>query len=98
MNDTKWSRVCFGFAALPAPPRFRICDLSPPELVTDWLSDYPHEMLPFVSIRWLEVDLAPERVAETVAMCKSWGAAVEATGAGVRIWGWAGPADKPNFA
>ena len=54
--------------------------------------------MPYVSIQWLEIELRDEQVAAALQLCKQAGAAVERIPAGLRIWGWVGPAERPQFA
>jgi len=96
MNDTKWRELCAGFQNWPQPPRYRVQDLlAVDHYVSDWDREWYYHPRPYVSIRWLEVELAPEQIAAAVALCKEVGAQTEATAAGIRIWGWAASADRP---
>ncbi len=99
MNDTKWREVCEGFRAWPRPPRFRVRDLLAAHgHVSDWDCEWYYHPLPYVSIQWLEVEVHDEQVHAALELCKRVGTAVERTTAGLRIWGWVGPRDRPEFA
>jgi hypothetical protein len=100
MNETKWREVCELFRHWSAPPPpFRIRDLLAPEgYVSRWDREWYYHPRPCVSIHWLEVELPPNSVPAALARCKEIGVAVEAREAGLRIWGWVGPADRPQFA
>jgi hypothetical protein len=99
MNDTKWREVCELFRHWSAPPpRFRIRDLLAREgHMSEWDRDWYHHPRPYVSIHWLDVEMRADSVPIAVARCKDIGAAVEAQEAGLRIWGWIGPEDRPQF-
>lgn len=100
MNDTKWREVCEAFRAWShLPPRFRVFDVLANEGYTpEWDREWYYHPRPYVSIRFMEIELPPDAVPRAVAACKAIGAAVEVGGAGIRIWGWVGPADLPEFA
>jgi hypothetical protein len=98
MNDTKWRELCMGFYAWEKSPRFRVHDVLASEgYVSEWDGEWFYHPRPYVSIQWLEVELIAELLPVAIAMCKKIGAAAEIAGAGLRIWGWVGPSDKPQF-
>jgi len=100
MDDTKWREVCALFRNQYRSPRFRVHDLLAisDNHVSEWDREWYYHPRPCNSIQWLEIELPPERVAQALAQCKAIGAAVEPTPAGLRIWGWVGAADRPQFA
>lgn len=99
MNETKWREVCQAFYRSKPSPRYRIRDLlAAPGYVSEWDREWYYHPRPYVSIHWLEIELSADAVAHALALCKRCGAAVEVGGAGLRIWGWVGPEDKPVFA
>jgi hypothetical protein len=100
MNDTKWREVCELFRHWSAPPPpFRIRDLLAPDgYVSEWDREWYYHPRPYVSIHWLEVEMPSDSVPAALARCKEIGAAVEARDVGLRIWGWVGPAERPQFA
>lgn len=100
MNDTKWREVCELFQNWSSPPpRFRIRNLFAPDgFVSEWDREWYYHPKPYVSIHWLEVEMPSDSIPAAVARCKDIGAAVEAREAGLRIWGWITPTDRPQFA
>jgi FAD/FMN-containing dehydrogenase len=100
MNDTKWREVCELFRHWSAPPpRFRISDLLAPDgYVSEWDREWYYHPRPYVSIQWLEVEIPSDSVPAALARCKEIGASVEARDVGLRVWGWVGPANRPQFA
>ena len=81
------------------PPPFRIRDLLAPDgHVSEWDREWYYHPRRYVSIHWLEVEMPSDSVPAALVRCKDIGAAVEAREAGLRIWGWVGPADRPQFA
>lgn len=99
MNDTKWRELCHAFYAWPTKAKFRIRSLlAAPGYVHDWDGEWWYHPYPYVDIHWLEIRLAPESVSEALQICKRVGAAVEVAGEGLKVWGWTGPADRPQFA
>jgi hypothetical protein len=99
MSDTKWSELWAAFRQRARLPPARVKDLpADDDYVSDWSSDWEHLLAPYVSIQWFEMELPPSEVPEAVALCKKVGAAVEVTEAGVRVWGWFGSLDRPQFA
>ena len=100
MNDTKWREVCelFRHWSTPPPP-FRFHDLLAHEgYVSRWDREWYYHPRPYVSIQWLEVEMPSDSVPAALAQCKEIGVAVEAREVGLRIWGWVGPADRPQLA
>jgi hypothetical protein len=100
MNQTKWREVRELFRHWSAPPpRFRIRDLLAPDAyVSEWDREWYDHARPYVSIHWLEVEMPSESVPAALARCKDIGAAVEVREPGMRIWGWVGSGDRPQFA
>ena len=100
MNDTKWTQICASFFTFFKPsPRYRVRDLlAAPGYISDWDREWTYHPYPYLSIHWMEVELAADQIERATAMCKRYCSAVEVAGAGLRIWGWVGPEDKPVFA
>jgi hypothetical protein len=94
MNNTKWRGV---FAILGRwsrpPPRFRVFDpLASPE-PSIWTRQWQNYPRPFVSLRWIEVELPTTEVARVIDGLRK-GIPADPTATGIRIWGWIGGGDR----
>jgi hypothetical protein len=98
MNDTKWREVCEAFRLWREPPRYRVHDvLAADGYISEWDREWYYHPLPYVSIQWLEVELSEEQIPAALAVCKGVGAPAERSPVGLRIWGWVGSANRPQF-
>ena len=99
MNNTKWRELCHAFYDWPTKSQFRIRGLfAPPDYVHHWDGEWYYHPYPYVDIHWLEIQVAAEAFDEALGICKHVGAAVEVAGPGLKVWGWTGPEDRPQFA
>lgn len=94
MSNTRWRGVfaLFGHWSDP-PPRFRVFDpLAGPE-PSAWTRLWHGYPRPFVSLRWIEVELPPPEIPRAIG-CLREGIPAYPTETGVRIWGWIGGDDR----
>lgn len=98
MNDRKWGAVYYTFSRwCYPPPRFRVFDLLAPMDEPMWSRQWFHFRLPHVSIKWMEIELPPEELRRAVEAYTGGRLPIEVTETAVRIWGWVGSNDRPQF-